>query len=123
MRELRDCLRPREVMHYRDLAVDGLAFHSSEVRPGNLFFAIRGMRADGAVYAQQAVARGAAAVVAEQALPVSVPLLVVDNARAALFARQLADMIECAAKFEGSGALKHLGLDQEAAAQAGVQQR
>ena len=84
LRELRDCLQPRQVMHYRDLAVDGLAFHSSDVRPGNLFFAIRGTRADGAVYARQAVARGAAAVVAEEALPVNVPLLLVDNARVAL---------------------------------------
>ncbi len=84
LRELRDCLRPRQVLHYRDLAVDGLAFHSAEVRPGNLFFAIRGARSDGATYAQQAVARGAAAVVAEEQLPVTVPLLLVDNARAAL---------------------------------------
>jgi UDP-N-acetylmuramoyl-L-alanyl-D-glutamate--2,6-diaminopimelate ligase len=84
LRELWDCLRPREVLRYRDLAVDGLAFHSAEVRPGNLFFAIRGARSDGAAFAQQAVARGAAAMVAEEALPVSVPMLIVDNARAAL---------------------------------------
>ena len=29
LRELRDCLQPREVLHWRDLAVDGLAFHSA----------------------------------------------------------------------------------------------
>jgi UDP-N-acetylmuramoyl-L-alanyl-D-glutamate--2,6-diaminopimelate ligase len=84
LRELRDCLRPREVLRWRDLTVDGLAFHSAEVRPGNLFFAIRGARSDGAGFAQQAVARGAVAVVAEEALPVTVPVLVVDSARAAL---------------------------------------
>jgi UDP-N-acetylmuramoyl-L-alanyl-D-glutamate--2,6-diaminopimelate ligase len=84
LRELRDLLRPREVLRYRDLAVEGLAFHSAEVRPGNLFFAIRGARNDGAAFAAQAVARGAAALVAEEALPVSVPTLIVDNARAAL---------------------------------------
>jgi len=84
LRELRDCLQPKEVLRFRDLAVDGLAFHSAEVRPGNLFFAIRGAKNDGAQYAQQAVARGAVAVVAEEALPVNVPLLVVANARAAL---------------------------------------
>jgi UDP-N-acetylmuramoyl-L-alanyl-D-glutamate--2,6-diaminopimelate ligase len=72
------------VLRFRDLAVDGLCFHSGEVRPGNLFFAIRGASQDGAAYAQQAVARGAAAIVAEEPLPVSVPLLLVDNARAAL---------------------------------------
>ncbi|MBX3462369.1 MAG: UDP-N-acetylmuramoyl-L-alanyl-D-glutamate--2,6-diaminopimelate ligase [Planctomycetes bacterium] len=84
LRELRDCLQPREVLRWRDLAVDGLAFHSAEVRPGNLFFAIRGSRNDGTAYAQQAVARGAVAVVAEEALPVPVPVLLVDNARTAL---------------------------------------
>ncbi|MEQ1631322.1 MAG: UDP-N-acetylmuramoyl-L-alanyl-D-glutamate--2,6-diaminopimelate ligase [Planctomycetota bacterium] len=84
LRELRDCLRPREVLRFRDLAVDGLSYHSAEVRPGNLFFAIRGSSQDGAAYAQQAVARGAAAIVAEEPLPVSVPMLLVDNARAAL---------------------------------------
>jgi len=84
LRELRDCLQPREVLHWRDLAVDGLQFHSAEVRSGNVFFAIRGSKSDGSVYAQQAVARGAVAVVAEEALPLQVPVLVVANARKAL---------------------------------------
>lgn len=84
LRELRDCLQPREVLRWRDLAVDGLAFHSAEVRPGNLFFAIRGAKNDGSSFAQQAVARGAVAVVAEEALPVTVPTLLVDNTRSAL---------------------------------------
>lgn len=84
LRELRDCLQPREVLRWRDLAVDGLCFHSAEARAGNLFFAIRGARNDGALYAQQAVARGAVAVVAEEALSLPVPVLVVANAREAL---------------------------------------
>ena len=84
LRELRDCLQPREVLHWRDLAVDGLQFHSAEVRAGNIFFAIRGSKSNGATYAQQAVARGAVAVVAEEALPLHVPVLLVDNARQAL---------------------------------------
>ncbi len=84
LRELRDCLQPREVIRWRDLAVDGLAFHSAEVRPGNLFFAIRGAKKDGALYAQQAVARGAVAVVSEEPLSVAAPVLVVDNCREAL---------------------------------------
>jgi len=84
LRELRDCLQPQEVLRWRDLGVDGLAFHSADVRPGNLFFAIRGAKNDGTIYVQQAVARGAVAVVAEEALPVPVPVLVVANAREAL---------------------------------------
>jgi UDP-N-acetylmuramoyl-L-alanyl-D-glutamate--2,6-diaminopimelate ligase len=84
LRELRDCLQPREVLRWRDLAVDGLCFHSAEARAGNLFFAIRGAKNDGALYAQQAVARGACAVVAEEALSLPVPVLVVGDAREAL---------------------------------------
>jgi UDP-N-acetylmuramoyl-L-alanyl-D-glutamate--2,6-diaminopimelate ligase len=84
LRELRDCLQPREILRWRDLAVDGLCMHSAEARAGNLFFAIRGSKNDGTLYAQQAVARGAVAVVAEEALALPVPVLVVDNARHAL---------------------------------------
>ncbi|MBL8755077.1 MAG: UDP-N-acetylmuramoyl-L-alanyl-D-glutamate--2,6-diaminopimelate ligase [Planctomycetes bacterium] len=84
LRELRDCLQPREVLRWRDLAVDGLCMHSAEARAGNLFFAIRGSKNDGSLYAQQAVARGAVAVVAEEPLALPVPVLVVDNARHAL---------------------------------------
>jgi len=84
LRELRDCLQPREVLHWRDLAVDGLAFHSAEVRPGNLFFAIRGTKNDGGTYVQQAIARGAVAIVAEEAIGVPSPVLIVPSARTAL---------------------------------------
>jgi UDP-N-acetylmuramoyl-L-alanyl-D-glutamate--2,6-diaminopimelate ligase len=84
LRELRDCLQPREVLRWRDIAIDGLCFHSAEARAGNLFFAIRGAKSDGSLYAQQAVARGASAVVAEEPLSLSVPVLVVANAREAL---------------------------------------
>ncbi|MCK5942014.1 MAG: UDP-N-acetylmuramoyl-L-alanyl-D-glutamate--2,6-diaminopimelate ligase, partial [Planctomycetes bacterium] len=77
-------MQPQEVVHWRDLAVDGLAFHSAEVRPGNLFFAIRGAKSDGAVFAQQAIARGAVAVVAEEPLSLPVPVMVVDSCRRAL---------------------------------------
>ena len=84
LRELRDLLQPREVLRFRDVAIDGLGFHSQDVRPGNLFFAIRGAAGDGAKYAAEAVARGAVAVVAEEPLAVSCPVLVVDDCRAAL---------------------------------------
>jgi UDP-N-acetylmuramoyl-L-alanyl-D-glutamate--2,6-diaminopimelate ligase len=84
LREIRDCLQPREVLRWRDLAVDGLCFDSKEARAGNLFFAIRGAKNDGSLYAQQAVAKGAVAVVAEEPLALPVPVLVVPSARQAL---------------------------------------
>jgi UDP-N-acetylmuramoyl-L-alanyl-D-glutamate--2,6-diaminopimelate ligase len=84
LRELRDCLQPVEVLRFRDLAIDGLSFHSAEVRPGNLFFCIRGAKSNGKNWAQQAQSRGAVAIVAEEAVPVQLPVLIVPNARAAL---------------------------------------
>ncbi|MGK5631204.1 UDP-N-acetylmuramoyl-tripeptide--D-alanyl-D-alanine ligase [Streptomyces sp. URMC 123] len=55
---------------------------SREVRPGGLFAAFAGERADGHDYARQAVAAGAVAVLA--ARPVGVPAIVVDDVVAAL---------------------------------------
>jgi len=81
---IRELLQPTQVHGFRDVAVEGLAFHSAEVRPGNLFFAIRGTDRDGAKYASHAVARGAIAIVSETPLSMHCPVLVVDDARRAL---------------------------------------
>ena len=64
----------------------GIAFDSRQVKPGAIFFALRGVNADGARFAPQALANGAVAVVAETAAPagVTVPWLQVPNARAAM---------------------------------------
>jgi UDP-N-acetylmuramoyl-L-alanyl-D-glutamate--2,6-diaminopimelate ligase len=64
----------------------GIAYDSRQVKPGAIFVALRGVHADGARFAPQAIAQGAIAVVAESAAPagVSVPWVRVPNARAAL---------------------------------------
>jgi len=49
--------------------VGGLAYDSRRVAPGDLFFAFPGSRADGRLFAQDAVARGAVAVAAESDPP------------------------------------------------------
>jgi UDP-N-acetylmuramoyl-L-alanyl-D-glutamate--2,6-diaminopimelate ligase len=46
-----------------------LAYNSGEVRPGTLFFAIQGEKADGHAYIPQSLERGALAVVSERAAP------------------------------------------------------
>ena len=68
--------------------VTGIAFDSRLVKPGALFFALRGVNADGARFAAQAIANGAIAVVSETAAPagVTVPWLQVTDARAAMAA-------------------------------------
>jgi UDP-N-acetylmuramoyl-L-alanyl-D-glutamate--2,6-diaminopimelate ligase len=66
----------------------GVTHDSREVVPGMLFVALRGLTADGASYAGQAVKAGAAAIVAESPAPgdIGVPWIVVANARLALAA-------------------------------------
>jgi UDP-N-acetylmuramoyl-L-alanyl-D-glutamate--2,6-diaminopimelate ligase len=66
--------------------VTGVAYDSRAVQPGAVFVALRGQKADGAMFAAQAAGRGALAVIAETpAAPgVSVPWLQVADARLAL---------------------------------------
>ena len=66
--------------------IAGLAYDSRQVKPGVIFFALRGVNADGARFVPQALANGAIAVVAETAAPAgtSVPWVQVSNARAAM---------------------------------------
>jgi len=70
------------------LPVTMITADSRQVTPGALFVAIRGGHADGSAYAMDAVAAGAVAVVTEHddklALPKSVTLVRVENARLAL---------------------------------------
>jgi len=51
------------------LAIEGLEYDSRRVRPGYLFFAFPGARADGRQFAQDALAAGAVAVASESAAP------------------------------------------------------
>jgi UDP-N-acetylmuramoyl-L-alanyl-D-glutamate--2,6-diaminopimelate ligase len=64
----------------------GVAYDSRTVQPGTIFVALRGQKADGAVFAGQAAARGAIAIVAETepTSGMTVPWLKVPDARLAL---------------------------------------
>ena len=69
-----------------DVPCTGVTHDSRGVAPGALFVALRGLKADGAAFVPQAMAAGAAAVVAEQPPPAEagVPWVVVKDARLAL---------------------------------------
>lgn len=71
-----------------DVEVVGVAHDSRRVKPGWVFVAIRGHQRDGASFAEDAVTRGAVAVVAERnlRLPPTIPVFVVNDARRALAA-------------------------------------
>ena len=66
--------------------VTGVAYDSRAVTPGQIFVALKGQHADGTSFARQAIERGAAAIVSEQAAPdgVHVPWTIVEDARLAL---------------------------------------
>ncbi len=84
LQAIRDLLQPRSVLRFQHVAIDGLSFHSAEVRSGHLFFAIAGTVEDGARYVDEAIRKGAVAVVAEKPMNIKVPVLVVKDARLAL---------------------------------------
>jgi UDP-N-acetylmuramoyl-L-alanyl-D-glutamate--2,6-diaminopimelate ligase len=64
----------------------GVTHDSRDVRPGFVFVALRGLKAEGVAFAPQAIAAGARAVVAERDSPAgtAVPWVVVRDARLAL---------------------------------------
>ena len=67
------------------IAVEALTSDSRQVRAGSLFVGYRGVAVDGHDFVSQALANGAAAIVAERILPgLSVPLIVVPDGREAL---------------------------------------
>lgn len=86
-----------------DLEVSGVTSDSRAVRPGMIFVAVPGVKADGSAYAADAQARGAVAVVADGKASMgslSVPVISVDDPRLALariasrfYARQPATMV------------------------------
>src|SRR5438876_2012053 len=67
-----------------DVAIGGLAYDSRAVRPEDLFFCVSGFQSDGHEFAAQAVSRGAAALIVERRLGLSVPEVLVASSREAM---------------------------------------
>ncbi|WP_027488039.1 UDP-N-acetylmuramoyl-L-alanyl-D-glutamate--2,6-diaminopimelate ligase [Allorhizobium undicola] len=66
------------------LDVTGLTADSRRVKPGMIFFALSGVKADGAAYVADAVAKGAAAIVCAVPLDAPLPVFTVAEPRRAL---------------------------------------
>ena len=92
--ELHGALRARGLIRADDAlraeagigAVAGVAYDSRTVTAGQVFVALKGQHADGTSFARQAIERGAAAIVSQEAAPdgVHVPWAIVGDARLAL---------------------------------------
>ena len=90
-----------------DAVVSGsVQTNSTLVEPGSIFFALPGEVTDGHLFAADAVARGAALVVAERPLDLPVPLLVVPNGVTAL--ADLARLV--VARVRANGTLTVIGI-------------
>jgi len=77
-------LAPSEVTGARPVEIGDLAYDTRKVTRGALFFCVPGQHVDGHDLAWEAIERGAAALVVERGLDVSIPQLVVSDARAAM---------------------------------------
>jgi UDP-N-acetylmuramoyl-L-alanyl-D-glutamate--2,6-diaminopimelate ligase len=73
-----------DVVGRASVEVGDLAYDTRAVVPGTLFFCVPGAQADGHDFAAEAVAQGAVALVVERSLGVSVPQIVVPDARVAM---------------------------------------
>lgn len=69
-------------LRYGDADITGFSVDTRTLQPGDLFFALRGPNHDGNAYIEQALAGGAAAVIAER--PLEGPVVVVPDALQAL---------------------------------------
>lgn len=80
-------VRPLSVSVHGDPEITGLSLDSRKVKAGNLFFALRGQHQNGIAFIQDALDRGAAAVVTEQADGIvkgRAALVIAADARAAM---------------------------------------
>ncbi len=90
-----------------DTVVDGTVQTDSRlVEPGAVFFALRGEHSDGHLFAESALERGAAVLIVERALPLTVPQIVVDDGVVAL-ASLARDVV---GRVRASGSLKIVGI-------------
>jgi UDP-N-acetylmuramoyl-L-alanyl-D-glutamate--2,6-diaminopimelate ligase len=64
--------------------ITGVTYDSREAQPGMLFAALRGSDFDGHAYIPAAIERGASAILAEEVVDTTVPVILVENSRAAL---------------------------------------
>lgn len=75
----------KEVVGNTDANISGIAFNSQDVKAGSVFVCIKGLKADGHDFAQEALDKGAVAVIAEHKIPdIASNMIIVENSRLAL---------------------------------------
>ncbi|QJD30492.1 UDP-N-acetylmuramoyl-tripeptide--D-alanyl-D-alanine ligase [Methylococcus geothermalis] len=82
--ELAKCLPDATLIGKAETGFDGVSTDTRTIRPGSLFFALRGDRFDAHDFIADAVNQGAAALVVERPVDAALPQLVVPDSRRAL---------------------------------------
>jgi UDP-N-acetylmuramoyl-L-alanyl-D-glutamate--2,6-diaminopimelate ligase len=82
--ELVDVLHVKEWFNPNDMEITGIETDSRKVEAGNLFIALRGFTVDGHQYVHTAIENGAAAVLVEEPVDVTVPTVRVPDTRRAM---------------------------------------
>lgn len=68
----------------KNVEITGICYDSRKVEQGNLFVCIKGYESDGHKYAQNAIEKGAAAIICEDDICCDIPKIKVENSRKAL---------------------------------------
>jgi len=84
LRELRELGFVSRILGDESVRVTGVRHDSRRCEPGDLFLAVAGAQSDGAQFVNDAIARGAVAVLAERPLTEAVPVAVAHDALVAL---------------------------------------
>ena len=84
LERLSQAVHAERTVNPASVTVADLAYDARRVEPGALFVCVPGLKADGHDFAPQAVENGASALLVERPLDLSVPQLVVQDARAAM---------------------------------------
>src|SRR5919199_4287797 len=82
--DLVSVVESKEIRGDRSVRIDGLAYRADEARPDTLFFCVLGTKLDGHDFAEEAVLRGATALLVERWLPAEAVQVLVPSVRAAM---------------------------------------
>ncbi len=84
LRDLIDGLPGMRLIGDPGVEVKSVSNDSREIRPGDVYVAVRGIRADGHAFVDDVIAKGVAAIVVERELDVKVPQIIVEDGAFAL---------------------------------------
>jgi UDP-N-acetylmuramoyl-L-alanyl-D-glutamate--2,6-diaminopimelate ligase len=84
LRDLAKAVPGAEIIGIEDAEISGIEYHSGMIKPGSAFVAITGFQQDGNKFAQDAIKKGATAIITEKEGDYSVPQMIVPDARMAL---------------------------------------